>query len=169
MKAQAGVTQPVHYLLPGQWYVGRGNRRLRTLLGSCVSVTLWHPRRLVGAMCHYMLPGVGREAEDARYARSALYALTSTLHSHGCEVSECAARLFGGGGLQKQATSAVGNVGGRNVEEAWRLVDDYGLRVEGYDLGGPFYRRLEMNLVTGVVDVLRQRWSGALAASEDVP
>ena len=43
----------------------------RTLLGSCVSISLWHPRRKIGGMCHYMLPSRGgceASAPDGRYA-----------------------------------------------------------------------------------------------------
>ena len=43
-------------LLPGQWHVGRHVAQMRTLLGSCVAVVLWHPARRLGGMCHYLLP-----------------------------------------------------------------------------------------------------------------
>ncbi|MFM2120003.1 MAG: hypothetical protein RL722_1471, partial [Pseudomonadota bacterium] len=46
-------------ILPGQLWFGPGGERapvLRTLLGSCVAVTLWHPGRQLGGMCHYLLP-----------------------------------------------------------------------------------------------------------------
>ena len=44
------------FLHPGECYFGGGPTRIATLLGSCVSITVWHPRLLVGGMCHYMLP-----------------------------------------------------------------------------------------------------------------
>ncbi len=43
-------------LRPGDFHFGGGHTRISTLLGSCVSITLWHPRRLIGGMCHYMMP-----------------------------------------------------------------------------------------------------------------
>jgi chemotaxis protein CheD len=47
----------------------------RTLLGSCVSITLWHPARRIGAMSHFLLAEPGQEgarALDGRYGDEAL-------------------------------------------------------------------------------------------------
>src|SRR5690606_5865574 len=49
-------------LLPGALWFGTGDVRLHTLLGSCVAITLWHPRYRYGGMCHFMLPGRSRSA-----------------------------------------------------------------------------------------------------------
>ena len=43
------------FLMPGEHFVGDARHRIRTLLGSCVSITLWHPQRRVGAMSHFLL------------------------------------------------------------------------------------------------------------------
>src|SRR5439155_18563598 len=40
------------FLQPGEWYFGDADTRIRTLLGSCVAITMWHPRRCLGGMCH---------------------------------------------------------------------------------------------------------------------
>ncbi|MBL8511280.1 MAG: chemotaxis protein CheD, partial [Betaproteobacteria bacterium] len=50
------------FLQPGEFYFGDADTRIRTLLGSCVSITMWHPTRRIGGMCHYMLPTRGRVA-----------------------------------------------------------------------------------------------------------
>lgn len=39
------------FLQPKDFYFGDENARLRTLLGSCVSITMWHPTKLIGDMC----------------------------------------------------------------------------------------------------------------------
>ena len=49
-------------LMPGELWSGRGAASVRTLLGSCVALTLWHPRLRVGGMCHYLLPRRQRKA-----------------------------------------------------------------------------------------------------------
>jgi len=78
------MIKPLHvidiFLRPGDHYfTDRKNTRIRTLLGSCVSITFWHPRLLIGGMCHYMLPERGNElraedwhAPDGRYADEAV-------------------------------------------------------------------------------------------------
>ena len=47
------------FLQPGDFYFGDENTRLRSLLGSCVSITMWHPTKLIGGMCplHAAFPG----------------------------------------------------------------------------------------------------------------
>ena len=48
-------SSPVISLLPGELYFGQ-RHLLKTLLGSCVAITLWHPQRQLGGMCHFLLP-----------------------------------------------------------------------------------------------------------------
>jgi len=43
------------YLRPGEYRVADGGSRIHALLGSCVSITLWHPNLRVRAMCHFLL------------------------------------------------------------------------------------------------------------------
>ena len=42
------------YLQPGELWFGDANTRIRTILGSCVAITLWHPHRRIDGMCRYM-------------------------------------------------------------------------------------------------------------------
>src|SRR5664279_3361231 len=56
-------------LMPGEWHFGPQALTLSTLLGSCVAVTLWHPGRRIGGMCHYLLPSRIRPAGAALEGR----------------------------------------------------------------------------------------------------
>jgi len=49
------------FLQPGEYYFGDAATRIRTLLGSCVAVTFWHPERRLGGMCHFLLPTRNRK------------------------------------------------------------------------------------------------------------
>ena len=59
------------FLNPGDFHFAGGHTRIRTLLGSCVSIALWHPERKLGGMCHFILPERGQPAAgqelDGRY------------------------------------------------------------------------------------------------------
>ena len=65
------------FLQPGEFYFGDEKTRIRTLLGSCVAIVLWHPKLRIGGMCHYMLPHSPRERHgqplDGRYAEDAMH------------------------------------------------------------------------------------------------
>ena len=43
-------------LHPGEFYFGEEPALLQTLLGTCIAITLWHPKRRLGGMCHFVLP-----------------------------------------------------------------------------------------------------------------
>ena len=51
-------------LMPGQLHFGGHAATLRTLLGSCLAVTLWHPERRLGGMCHFLLPSRQRKEDE---------------------------------------------------------------------------------------------------------
>ena len=36
------------FLQPGEYFVGDADYQIRTMLGSCVSMTLWHPGKRIG-------------------------------------------------------------------------------------------------------------------------
>ena len=44
------------FLQPGEYFVADAGYQIRTMLGSCVSITLWHPKSRIGAMSHFLLP-----------------------------------------------------------------------------------------------------------------
>lgn len=94
------------FLQPGDHYFADRDTRIRTVLGSCVSMTFWHPHLLVGAMCHYMLPERGSErqdserpAPDGRYADEAIALLLKKMDVVGASHKEYQVKLFGGGNI----------------------------------------------------------------------
>lgn len=64
------------YLKPGEIFFGGRDHRICTILGSCVAITLWHPRLLIGGMCLRMLPGSRKLRRpgrlDGKYADDAM-------------------------------------------------------------------------------------------------
>ncbi|MCK6396767.1 MAG: chemotaxis protein CheD, partial [Zoogloea sp.] len=88
------------FLQPGEVYFGDRGTRIRTVLGSCVSITFWHPRLLLGGMCHIMLPGrIGKAPDepDGRYADEAVSLLVDEMRAAGTQPRDYQAKLFGGG------------------------------------------------------------------------
>lgn len=87
------MKKPAHvveiFLQPGESYFGDKNTRIRTLLGSCVSITLWHPHLLIGGMCHYLLPDRGGKSStgelDGRYADEAIQILLKEVRAAGTD------------------------------------------------------------------------------------
>ena len=151
------------FLKPGEHAVGDARHRLRTLLGSCVSITLWQPQQRVGAMSHFLLPRRQRPAVpgchaalDARYGEDALALMVQGLARRGIDVRQCVARLFGGGDMfpNRQRTPhmlASGSVGRRNGEAAHALLRQLGVPVASEHLFGAGHRRIVFDIATGEV------------------
>ena len=91
------------FLQPGDLFVGDFNFQIRTILGSCVSITLWHPRLRVGGMSHFLLPTRGgllkSEELDGRYGDEALSLMINELKAAGVKHTQCEAKIFGGGNM----------------------------------------------------------------------
>lgn len=153
----AGSASREVYLQPGELWFGGGDVRISTLLGSCVAITLWHPRFRVGGMCHFMLPGrpaTGRPAPDGRYASGAMVYLVRRVADAGLRLTEFEAKLFGGGRMHLNGRTAPppGSsfaVHERNVEAARALLDHHRLVTVAEHLGGQGHRHLRFHLPTG--------------------
>ena len=151
------------FLKPGEQAVGDARHRLRTLLGSCVSITLWHPQERVGAMSHFLLPRRQRPAVpgchaalDARYGEDALALMVQGLARRGIDARQCVARLFGGGDMfpnrqRAPHTLPSGAVGRRNGEAAHALLRRLGVPVASEQLFGAGHRRITFDIATGEV------------------
>jgi chemotaxis protein CheD len=145
-------------LMPGQMHFGPHAATLRTLLGSCLSVTLWHPEKRLGGMCHFLLPTRTRAAHeplDGRYGDEALETMVKLLRATGTDPKDYQAHLYGGADTMPEGTALKFNVGERNIEQGFNLVDRYGFQIQGVDVGEDVPRTVMLTLATGEVDMRR--------------
>lgn len=145
-------------LNPGDFFFGDHAARVRTVLGSCVSITMWHGQRRIGGMCHYMLPERGQKAArqlDGRYAEDALALFLLEIEHHGTEPQEYEVKLFGGGRMFAGANSApqgtTSHIGQRNIAAGRRLLQEHGFDVQSEHLAGIGHRNLLFDLTSGKV------------------
>lgn len=155
MVAEAGQKL---FLMPGQWYFGGKASELRTLLGSCVAVTLWHPAKRWGGMCHFLLPerkGPTDGVLDGRYGSEAIDLLVMRLRELGTRPEDYVAHLYGGADTMPDQSGVKLNVGERNIEQGWTQIDKHGFQLEGVDVGDHVPRTVTLALGSGEVDVRR--------------
>jgi chemotaxis protein CheD len=146
------------FLMPGQLHFGHQAASVKTLLGSCVALTLWHPGRKVGGMCHYLLPTRTRTAGDqldGRYGDEALDVLLQHMRNAGTEPAEYLAHLYGGADTMPEGVQLKFNVGERNIEQGWNFVERWGLQLQGVDVGEDVPRTVKLTLATGEVEMRR--------------
>ncbi|PKY11187.1 hypothetical protein B1757_05770 [Acidithiobacillus marinus] len=156
------------FLQPGDWYFGDKETRIRTLLGSCIAITIWHPHLLVGGMCHFLLPERGHcvatAGLDGRYGDEAMATLLQEVRKQHTYPSEYICKIFGGGNMfqslaarhsfrEQRAVSAseCSDVPCKNVRAARNLVHQAGFRVTASHLGGHGHRNLYFEIWSGDV------------------
>ncbi|MCP5283927.1 MAG: chemotaxis protein CheD [Burkholderiaceae bacterium] len=144
-------------LMPGQMHFGTQVASLRTLLGSCVAVTLWHPQRRIGGMCHYLLPSRPRTGQerDGRYGEEALEAMVEQVQRMGTNPGDYHAHLYGGADTMPEGAALKFSVGERNIEQGWALIDRYGFQLQGVDVGEDVPRTVTLHLGSGEVEMRR--------------
>ncbi len=155
------------FLQPGEYYVGDAGCRIRTLLGSCVSVTLWHPAMRVGAMSHFLLAERGAGpvlALDGRYGEEAMWLMLRELVRADVDPTQCEAKIFGGGDMfPGKAQSEALKVGRKNGEEARRLLRGFGFRIVSESLFGVGHRKIIFDVASGDVWARQVRMAGAVS------
>nr|WP_315193227.1 chemotaxis protein CheD [uncultured Aquabacterium sp.] len=152
MLESGSLSRPGVFLRPGDWFFGRGEHGVTTVLGSCVSVVMWSPRLKLGAMSHCLLPTrpdhpVGTPHGAGHYLDEALEWMTQRLLQQGCRPMEVDVTVAGG------ATAHDIAIGGANVAQALRLIAPTGMRLIQQDTGGRVVRRLTFNLSDGCLTI----------------
>ena len=149
----------------GDFHFGSGKTRIRTLLGSCVSITLWHPRMKIGGMCHYLLPRrgateVAQAAGEGNYAEGAMQLFMRELRRTRTRPDEYMVKLFGGGSMFRETSGdafavpdPVGscNVADQNVRAGRELLAEHGFNIAAEQVGGFGSRLLVFEVWSGDV------------------
>jgi chemotaxis protein CheD len=149
------------FLQPGEYYVGGAEYRIRTLLGSCVSITLWHPQARIGGMSHFLWAARGARPVlglDGRYGEEAMQLLLKDLaRSHVCP-GECQAKVVGGGDMfPRRDQDRALTIGKRNGEAARHLLRTLGIPIVSESLFGSGHRQVVFDVATGDVWVRQVR------------
>ncbi|MBS4097238.1 MAG: chemotaxis protein CheD [Sulfuricella sp.] len=161
------------FLQPGDFYFGDRNTHIRTLLGSCISITLWHPQLLIGGMCHFMVPSRGKQPDtvplDGHYADEALELFRREIRAAGTLSAEYEVKLFGGSNMFTDSgrhfcpnkncldpfTNSCRDVSCRNQRSARLLVERHGFTVKAERLGGTKPHNVLFDLWSGNVWIKR--------------
>ena len=140
---------------PGEHFVGDARHRICTLLGSCVSITLWHPRYRIGAMSHFLLPSRSDNAgqvPDGRYGEEVMCIMLRKLAAVHVAPRECVGKIFGGGNMfPLQSRADARNVGVKNGEAARALLRAHRIPIVSESLFGIGHRQIIFDVRSGDV------------------
>lgn len=148
------------YLQPGEFHFGERNTRIRTILGSCVSIVMWHENLLIGGMCHYILPkrcAPSRDTLDGRYATEAIELFMSRIDATNTKPRDYQVKIFGGGNMfpHHKRSGKYTDIPNQNVTAARELIKNYGLNIKSEHLGGAGHRQIIFEIWNGHVWVRR--------------
>lgn len=146
----------------GEFHFGAAGTSIRTLLGSCISIALWHPRRRIGGMCHCLLPLASQVVaqQPGRDVQGAMRLFMAELLRHGTQPSEYMVRMYGGGqmfSISRDRTRYIPSqdIGQRNIEAGRAALRAAGFTLQSEDTGGLGSRRLRFDIGSGQIDVVR--------------
>jgi chemotaxis protein CheD len=154
------------YLQPGEIFISDKPVVVKTVLGSCISVTMFNSRLRLGAICHGLLPecdkmnGCNCDSDEAiRYVDCSIINMLEQFHSFGILNGEIEVKMFGGADMFKPIRGKPNrmNVGKQNIKAAFKVMGDANLRLIASDIGGPSGRALIFVPNTGEVFLKRLR------------
>ncbi len=157
------------FLQPAQMWVADRPTRIKTVLGSCVAITMLAPRLGVGAMGHCLLPNAGAATKNLsrndalKYVDSTVDLMLQAFARRGVVSDELEIKLFGGADNLGAGMGSYG-VGNRNIEAAIEVLEARGIVPACSVVGGRRGRVIEFDTATGQVWV--KRLSG-VAANRD--
>jgi len=158
MSAEKNQNTDIH-LQAGDIYFGEAPAHIKTLLGSCVAVTVWHAQLKVGGICHYLLvsttelkiPELGAKYVNSyRYALPALEYLYRRMLKH-APAEEYEICLFGGSNMYSHSVTPT--IGENNIAFAKQWLKQHKLTVKKSDVLGDICRTISFNLASGQVIV----------------
>jgi chemotaxis protein CheD len=146
------------FLSPGEVICMAEPALITTVLGSCVSVTLWDKISRIGGVNHFVLPKGG---ESSRYGDTAMLELLEGVLSLGAHLRSLEAKVFGGAAVLPVGGERT--VGTSNVAFALGELARRGIPIAGRRTGGERGRLLVFSTETGEAFV---RW---LSEHEPLP
>ena len=152
---------PQVWLRQGELFVARERSLVVTILGSCVTICLFHPHKVAGAMCHCQLPSTSQTNTDSpyRYVDRTLPVMVAELAKLGAPAHQLKAKLFGGAMVTAtridQPLPLHKRIGPNNVTMARQLLDQYNIPVVAECVGGKRGYKLYFDSATGTVYLSR--------------
>ncbi len=147
------------YLKPSELFVSRNAVAVTTVLGSCISVTMFHRGLGIGAICHAMLPQcsqikcVADCADRFKYVNCVIPGMVQKLCKPGIKLRDIEVKLFGGADTMgsEAGKSRIQSVGRQNMEMAVKVIQSEGLHLKISNVGGCFGRKIIFYSHTGQV------------------
>lgn len=160
MSGQIGAR---HFLLPGEWKVVNGPATISTLLGSCVSVCMYHRSLGHAGMNHFLLPYCEEHDAPGRYGDTAIPLMLRSLIRSDAFLQNYVAEIYGGASVLHATSGSGAQIGEKNIALARQLLDHHGIAIAKSDVGGTQARKLTFDTASRTVECVRLTKSSGAA------
>ncbi len=125
---------------------------LAAVLGSCIGVSIYHTRKMVGVMAHVMLPEcAGRDGLPGKFADTAIPAMIDALRKHQVPPVGLVAKIAGGANMF--GNSGPMQIGEANADAVKTALQQKSIPLVGEDIGGAGGRRVKLDCSTGLLTI----------------
>jgi len=144
------------YLLPGEIHFDDQPIMVNTVLGSCISVTMFNKEQHIGMICHGMMPSsketFKQDENCMKYLDCCILHMHDKFTSYNVKPREVEVKVFGGSDMF--AYAGVGDtIGQKNISSAISNLANLKYDIIAKDIGGQFTRKLYFSTETGIVYV----------------
>jgi chemotaxis protein CheD len=156
-----GVEQRIIYLKAGEMLFAGEPSVVMTVLGSCLTVTMFHRRTGFAGISHALLPRCPKRrhcdasccGQQAKYVDCIVPWMVRRFTEAGAHLREIEVKVFGGADMFTSTGNRGGviSIGKQNIEAAFEALEKAGLRVLARDVGGTRGRKIFFNTETGEV------------------
>ncbi|GAB1432899.1 chemoreceptor glutamine deamidase CheD [Spirochaetota bacterium] len=156
--------QEIFTIHPGEYYMSQKDIIIATVLGSCISVSLWDLRLAHGGINHFMLPGNLNgidmiKSPNAKYGMYAMELLYNELLKAGSRKADIRAKVFGGASILRMK-SGIMTIPQDNIDFALNYLNKEQIPVIARDTGGVQARKIFFFVKSG--KVLLKRIAGSM-------
>ena len=163
------TTLPVRYLKPGEIFITEKPFLVKTVLGSCLTITIFSSRPRLSAICHAILNNAKTKEKCSgdspaccstilngtsfKYVNCSIVHMIKEFKKHHINPESTEIKLFGGASVigQNGKESMAVSVGENNIQTAFQILNKEGLTVTSSDTGGSVGRKLLFYTHTGEV------------------
>lgn len=159
-KTKINNNLPVYFLKMGNIHITDQEKLIMTVLGSCISVTMfsWKPR--LAAISHSQLPTCDKYDKmcsecprSQNYVECSIDNMKQKFIDSGIPLEQVEVKIFGGGNVIK--SNGFETVGAKNIRIAIERLEKENIQIISKDLGGEVGRKIFFSTKTGEVFVKR--------------
>lgn len=133
-----------YFLNPGELIFSRNEIVIKTVLGSCVAVTLHDKENKFGGMVHYLLPEAPQNSESTKYGNVAVQTLIRKFLASGSTVQNLEASIIGGAFIIFDEKE-IFFIGDRNADIASQILKKTGIKIKSINTGGEHGKKVIFN------------------------